>query len=140
MNISRRDLTFLLPALAAAGAAAQTPALPSKVFSYADLPVRASGANNTNKQRAVFDGPTHTGFIVEMHETELPPGQMPHAAHHHVHEELFILREGTVEVTIKDKTTRIEAGSVAYVASNEEHGWRNVGTTPARYYVIALGG
>ena len=137
MNISRRDLTFLLPALAAAGAAAQTPALPSKVFSYADLPVRT---NSANKQRAVFDGPTHTGFIVEMHETELPPGQMPHAAHHHVHEELFILREGTVEVTIKDKTTRIEAGSVAYVASNEEHGWRNVGTTPARYYVIALGG
>jgi quercetin dioxygenase-like cupin family protein len=137
MNISRRDLTFLLPALAAASAAAQAPALPSKVFSYAGLPVRTNGAN---KQRAVFDGPTHTGFIVEMHETELPPGQMPHAAHHHVHEELFILREGTVEVTIKDQTTRLEPGSVAYVASNEEHGWRNVGTTPARYYVIALGG
>ncbi len=137
MNISRRDLTFLLPALAAAGAAAQTTALPSKVFPYADLPVRMSGAN---KQRAVFDGPTHTGFIVEMHETELPPGQMPHASHRHVHEELLILREGTVEVTIEGKTTRIEPGSVAYVASNEEHGWRNVGTTPAKYYVIGIGG
>ena len=28
---------------------------------------------------------------------------------------------------------------VAYAASNEEHGQRNVGTTPARYFVVTLG-
>jgi mannose-6-phosphate isomerase-like protein (cupin superfamily) len=64
---------------------------------------------------------------------------MPHAAHHHAHEELLILREGTLEVTILGKTTTVGSGSVVYVNSGEEHGWRNSGTTRARYYVIALG-
>jgi quercetin dioxygenase-like cupin family protein len=139
MKISRRELSFLLPALAAAVAPAEGATLPSKVYRYSDLEVRTNSANS-NKQRPVFEGATHTGFIVEMHETELAPGTMPHASHHHVHEEMLILREGTVEVTIEGKTTRLEPGAVTFVASNEEHGWRNVGTGPARYFVIALGG
>lgn len=139
MKVSRRELSFLLPALAAAGASAQGAALPSKVYAYGDLEVRTN-ATNKNKQRPVFDGATHTGFMVEMHETELAPGMMPHASHHHVHEELLILREGTVEVTIEGKTSRLEPGSVAFVASNEEHGWRNVGNGKARYFILALGG
>ncbi len=138
MTISRRELSFLLPALAAAAVPAEGAALPSKVYGYSGLEVRTD-ANNDNKQRPVFEGATHTGFMVEMHETELAPGMMPHSSHHHVHEEMLILREGTVEVTIEGKTTRLEPGSVAFVASNEEHGWRNVGNTPARYFVIALG-
>jgi len=138
MTISRRELSFLLPALAAAAAPAQGAVLPSKVYRYADLEVRANA--NKNKQRPVFEGATHTGFVVEMHETELAPGMMPHSSHHHVHEEMLILREGTVEVTIEGKTTQLEPGSVAFVASNEEHGWRNVGTGPARYFILALGG
>jgi quercetin dioxygenase-like cupin family protein len=138
MKISRRELSALLPALAAAAVPARAAALPSKVYGYADLEVRTN-PNNKNKQRSVFEGATHTGFMVEMHETELAPGMMPHASHHHDHEELLILREGTVEVNIEGKTTRLESGSVAFVASNEEHGWRNVGNGPAKYFVIALG-
>jgi quercetin dioxygenase-like cupin family protein len=138
MTISRRELSFLLPALAASAAPAQAAALPSKVYGYSDLEVRTNA--NNSKQRAVLDGATHTGFTVEMHETELAPGTMPHASHHHVHEEMLILREGTVEVTIEGKTTRLEPGSIAYVASNEEHGWRNVGEGPARYFILTLGG
>jgi quercetin dioxygenase-like cupin family protein len=138
MTISRRELSFLLPALAASAVPARADALPSKVYGYADLEVRTN-ANNGNKQRPVLDGATHTGFTVEMHETELAPGMMPHSSHHHLHEEMLILREGTVEVTIEGKTTRLEPGSVAFVASNEEHGWRNVGTGPARYFILTLG-
>jgi len=33
----------------------------------------------------------------------------------------------------------LRPGSVAFVASNEEHGWRNVVTSRTRYFVIALG-
>jgi quercetin dioxygenase-like cupin family protein len=138
MKISRRELSWLLPALAASGLPARAAKLPSKVYRYSDLEVRTN-AENQNKQRSIFDGATHTGFSVEMHETELAPGMMPHASHHHLHEELLVLREGTVEVTIEGKTSRLEPGSVAYVASNEEHGWRNVGTGPARYFIFALG-
>jgi quercetin dioxygenase-like cupin family protein len=64
---------------------------------------------------------------------------MPHAAHRHRHEELFLIREGTVEVTIAGRSTRLGPGGVAFIASNEEHGIRNAGSTHAEYFVLGLG-
>ena len=137
MNLSRRDFAFFLPTVAAAGVAtAQTPALPSKTYPFDDLPVRNNGANTS---RTVLDGKTHGGFPVEIHITELAPGLAPHPPHHHAHEEMIMIREGTLEVTIAGKSAKLGPGSVAYVASNEEHGWQNVGTTRAQYFVLALG-
>ncbi|MBY0506074.1 MAG: cupin domain-containing protein [Bryobacteraceae bacterium] len=134
MMPSRRDLALLL---AAAQLPAQEKTLPSKFYAYEDLPVKANGEN---RSRAILDGKTHTGFRIEMHETELGAGLAPHAPHHHLHEELMIVREGTMEITITGKTQKLGRGSVAYVASNEEHGWRNIGTTRACYTVITLRG
>ncbi len=136
MDYSRRDLSLLLPALAAANAAAQSSTIASKTYRFEDLVVKANGAN---RARAVLNGNTHTGFPVELHETELGPGLAPHPPHHHVHEEMIMIREGTLEVTILDKVSKLGPGSVAFVASGEEHGWRNVGQTPAHYFVLALG-
>lgn len=137
MNWSRRDLCLMLPVLvASSGYAAEDAALPSKAYPFEDLPVRASGEN---KSRHVFGGRTHTGFLVELHETDLAPGGAPHPPHHHDHEEIFMMREGTIEVTIEGKTSRIGPGSVAYVASNQEHGVRNPGPGHAQYFVFALG-
>ena len=138
MNYSRRDLALLLPALAAASAEAQPDShiLPARAYKYEDLPVKA---NKTNRSRAVLRGDTHSGFPIELHMTELDPGQAPHAPHRHVHEEIFMLREGMVDLTISGKTTRLGAGSVAYVASNELHGLVNSGSEAAHYFVIALG-
>ena len=134
MNYSRRDLALLIPALAAAQ---QLPkGLPSRVFKYDDLPVRVNGEN---KSRAVMKGETHSGFQIELHMTELGPGQAPHPPHKHVHEELLMLKDGSLDVTISGQTTHVSAGSIVYVASNELHGWRNSGTGPAQYFVIALG-
>jgi len=136
MNCTRRDFgrAAMLSAAGLAGAAAAT--LPSHVYRFDDLPVKTSGNNVT---RAVFNGETHTGFPVEIHMTELPPGGAPHPAHHHVHEEMIMVHEGTMEVTISGKSTTLGPGSMAYVASNEEHGWKNVGNTKALYWVVALG-
>ena len=125
--------------LAALPAGAQSPALPSKTYRYEDLPVRPSG-NGQNKSRAVLDGKTHTGFRVEMHETELGAGLAPHPPHHHVHEEIVIVNEGVLEVTIGDAVSVLGPGSVAYIESNIEHGWRNTGKSRTRYYVLTLRG
>jgi quercetin dioxygenase-like cupin family protein len=137
VNYSRRDLSVLLPALIAASANAAEPApLVSKTYRFEDLPVRDTGMNHS---RAMLNGLTHSGFPVEMHQTELAPGQAPHPPHHHVHEEMILVREGTMEVTISGKVSTIGPGGAAFVASGEEHGWKNVGTTHAQYFVVALG-
>jgi len=46
---------------------------------------------------------------------------------------------GTLEVTINGKSSRISRGSVAFIGLGGEHGVRNSGETPARYYVVELG-
>ena len=137
MEYSRRDLSLLLPALAAGAGTAQAAAMPSRTFRFEDLPVRSNGPN---KSRAIFNGETHRAYPIELHMTELAPGEMPHAPHHHVHEEMVLLHQGTLEVTISGRSVKLGPGSVAYVASGEEHGWRNVGSTPALYFVCAMGG
>jgi len=123
-------------ATAAVGLRAGQGALPSGLFSHDQLQVRASGPTEI---RQMMTGATHSGYQVDLHETALAAGQMPHAPHHHVHEEMLLVREGTLEVTVKGRTERLGPGSAVYIASNEEHGWKNVGTTQAKYFVVALG-
>lgn len=136
MNYSRRDLGLLLSVLAAGEASSQNSVLPSKAYPFDQLPVHTEGPN---KLRQVFNGETHDGVAIELHETDLPPGGAPHPPHHHAHEEMILIREGTMQVTIAGRTADLGPGSVAYVASNEEHGWHNVGKTRANYFVMAIG-
>ncbi|HEX5482930.1 MAG TPA: cupin domain-containing protein [Terriglobia bacterium] len=137
MGLSRRDLCLMLPALLTALPADSSASifLPSKVYRFQDLPVRDHAGS---RSRPVLNGETHTGFPIELHETELAPGARPHPPHHHVHEEIFLIREGAVEVTIGGKSSRLGPGSVAYVASNAQHGIQNTGKIPAQYFVLAL--
>jgi len=137
LKYSRRDLRLLLPVLAARSAVAQQPKiLPAGVFRYENLPVHENGQN---KGRAVLNGATHSGFPIELHLTELGPGQEPHPPHKHVHEEMLLLERGTLDVTIDGHTTRLTPGSVAFVASNHLHGWKNPGDGATEYFVIAFG-
>ena len=53
---------------------------------------------------------------------------------------MILIKDGTMEVTISGKATMLGPGSVAYVASNEEHGWRNAGSTRALYFIVSFGG
>ena len=136
MSQSRREFGCLFALAAVAKGAAADPVLPAHIYSYDGLPVRARGLNAV---RPIFNGELHSGFAVEMHESELAPGQAPHPPHHHVHEEVFIVREGTLEVLLGEKKSTVHPGDVVFISSNLEHGWRNAGQTRARYYLFALG-
>src|SRR5215470_5638569 len=138
MKLTRRQLAALAPALAAAQTAdtKKRAVLPSQCFKYEDMVVKKNGENES---RNLFDGLTHANTQVDIHITSLGPGQMPHAAHHHMHEEMVMLRTGQLDVTIEGKTTRVTPGSVVYVHSNEEHGWKNPGPGRAEYFVLAMG-
>ena len=137
MNLTRRKACLSLALLTQVSAwASELRPLQSKAYPFADLPV---DKEKEAAYRAILQGNTHTGDPLEVHQTVLEPNAMPHPPHHHVHEELFLVSTGTLEVTISGKTTKLPPGSAAFVASNEEHGIRNTGSTPAQYFVIALG-
>jgi mannose-6-phosphate isomerase-like protein (cupin superfamily) len=143
MSITRRELCLLLPAavlpaaLRLEGAAEQENALPSASFPFDKLPVKTMASGG--QRRDVMKGKLATGESLEVHETTLPPGAMPHAAHHHVHSEMWLVREGTLELSVNGASYRLGPGGVGFVRSNEEHAVKNVGTTPANYFVVAIG-
>ena len=141
MDLSRRAINNLWPLLLAGSLeveAAATDPLPSACYPFESLPVSVNKATHA-ESRQVFKGVTHEGLPIDMHITTMPPGQMPHAPHHHVHEETMMIKEGKLEVTIAGKTTVVGPGSVIYVLSNEEHGLKSVGDVAAQYFVLAIG-
>ena len=144
MRMTRRELCLLLPAGTLAAAAAplgkaseQGNSLPSGGYSFDKLTVNTapSGAQT----REAFKGKLATGESIETHATTLPPGAMPHPPHHHEHSEMFLMRDGTLELTVNGTSYRLESGGVGFVRSNEEHGVKNVGTTAANYFVVEMG-
>lgn len=141
MALTRREACALIPALVATGTgirgfAAQDDSLSSATFAFENMPVQNSDHAEVRK---IIKGKLATGEHIEAHETTLPPNGFPHPPHHHVHSEMWLIREGTVELTINGTSHRLGAGGVGFVHSNEEHGIKNVGTGPATYYVVAIG-
>ena len=86
--------------------------------------------------RSLVDTLTKTLAKLEMHETTLAPGASPHAAHRHSHEELILVKTGTIEVLQGTTVKTATPGSVVFMASNEWHGFRNVGQGTASYVVV----
>ena len=137
MKPSRRTACLSLLLLSRASAwAAESPGLPSKAYRFEDLPV---SREEQAAYRQIMEGRTHTGDYLEVHETVLEPNARPHPPHRHPGEELFLISSGMLEATVAGKSTKLGPGSAFFVASNEEHGIRNVGLAPAQYFVITLG-
>ena len=141
MSISRRDLTWLLPALlpraAGAQAAAPVEVMKSRAYDSGRIPYQG---DEKNKGRRFFLAATHAGFRVECHETVLGPGLETHPPHKHEHEEIMIVVSGTVEANMDGVKQTVPAGSVVVFGSNQMHNARNAGSTPSRYYIVELRG
>jgi len=120
---------------AGAAALAVPGKLGSTVFAWEKLVVTPT---KVGERRAVVDSATTTLANFECHVTTVKPGEMPHAAHRHPDEEIILVKEGMLDVTINGVTTRAGAGSIFFYGSNDEHGMRNVGDTMASYYVIRV--
>ena len=151
MKCTRRDLGLLLPSLVAASAATldaqqaapavdtsveKLPVMRTQHFKYDELPVTVNGRN---RQRRMFTAKTHTGFKIASHQSEIAPGEVNHPPHQHLREEMMLIREGVLELTIAGKAYRLGPGDVGVIGSNELHNAKNVGTTPATYFIVNIG-
>jgi quercetin dioxygenase-like cupin family protein len=140
MALTSQEACSLIPVLVvgsgASGFAGQDNSLPSATFPFENMPVQNSGHGQIRK---IIRGKLATGEYIEAHQTTLPPNGYPHPPHHHIHSEMLLIRQGTVDLTINGGTHRLGAGGVGFVRSNEEHGIKNVGAGAATYYVVAIG-
>jgi mannose-6-phosphate isomerase-like protein (cupin superfamily) len=96
------------------------------------------------ESRDVAHGTLATGETVNIHQSMQVVGQPPPALHVIQHSEFICVREGELEfqheVDGKIVAERVGPGGVFYVAFGTKHLIKNVGTVPAKYFVIAIGG
>lgn len=147
MKNSPRYLSFAFAALSAIGTAsiwaqstpvayappARSTPLGSTIVDWDSLRFRASPVG---LYCAVFDEPTPTLEKLEVHVTTLKPGMASHTPHHHPWEEMLLVKEGHLEVSMNGRKEEAGAGALVFIASNDAHNVTNVGDASATYYVI----
>lgn len=85
---------------------------------------------------SIFDEPTPALDKMEVHVTMLRPGMSSHTPHHHPWEEILLIKDGQVEISINGRKQGAGPGALVFFASNDAHNLTNVGSTLATYYVI----
>jgi (S)-ureidoglycine aminohydrolase len=125
-------LSFLCFALITVGQESFTP-IEAKIYHWADAPVNKK---ENMEQRPLLEGSSVAFKHIKIHATTVYPHQSPHSIHKHDEEEMIIIKEGELTVTIEGKTQTLGAGSVALMISGEEHGFENKGNSNVTYYVM----
>jgi len=156
---NRRDVLIAFPLLAGAMSAASlsdaqtasTNAAPvaggGTLGSARAIPfdsIRTTATTNGGERRVMMHGTLATGERIELHQSMQTPGTAAPAFHVVKHSELILICEGTLnyrhEVDGKIVEETAGPGGVFYVAYGTNHSVSNIGTTPARYFVVQMGG
>jgi (S)-ureidoglycine aminohydrolase len=115
-------------------AAAQIDSLESNVYRWNNLQVEKSG---TRERRQILKGNTTDLEYLDIHATTVAPKESPHASHsHNDSEELIIVKDGSLKVTINDEGQVLGPGSIAIAMPGDQHGLENAGDTSVTYYVF----
>ena len=129
---TRRDVFKLagFPALAAFGAASAD-RIPNSTLG-------ADRAKVTHEEfgdlRIYFDGPTDQLKAITAGSLRLKAGMSPHPPHQHPEEEFMVIAEGTGEIVVEGKTTKVGPGTMMYCAAGRLHGIVNTGKLPLLFY------
>lgn len=106
----------------------------SSVYNWDALTVEKM---ETVDRRQILEGSTTYLSSLEIHAVTVEPGKAPHLPKTHDDlEELVIVKEGNLSVTIKNKTRVLGPGSVAFTIPGEEHAFENGGKTIVTYYIL----
>ena len=84
--------------------------------------------------RIFFEGPTDQLKSMTAGSLLLKPGKTPHPPHQHPEEEFMVVTQGTGEISMEGKITKVGPGSMMYSAAQRLHGIVNTGKTPLLFY------
>src|SRR5262245_59909729 len=84
--------------------------------------------------RIYYDGPTDMLKAMTAGSLLLNAGATPHPPHRHPEEEFMVITEGTGEISVDGKITKVGPGSMMYCAGNALHGIVNTGKSPLLFY------
>lgn len=87
-------------------------------------------------RRNMCDGRTGMFERFEMHVTTLNAGLQSHDPHSHTPEEIILVKEGDIEMTLGDQKVKASKGDLVLIDSKIMHGLTNIGTTPATYFAF----
>jgi quercetin dioxygenase-like cupin family protein len=127
----RRDLLKLAGLSPALLFGAAGSALPNAVFSAKDARLTKEPFGDL---LIYFDGPTDQLRQMTAGSLRLKPGASPHPPHQHPEEEFLLVTEGTGEIDLEGKITKVGPGSMMYCAAGKLHGIVNTGQTPLLFY------
>jgi mannose-6-phosphate isomerase-like protein (cupin superfamily) len=129
------------PAPPAAAVAAGTLGA-ARAIGFDQMAVRTMA--NGGESRDIAHGTLATGETVNLHQSMQVAGAAPNPLHVIQHSEFILVREGELEfqheVAGQIVSEKVGPGGVFYVAFGTRHAVKNVGSGPARYFVIAIGG
>src|SRR5215467_920159 len=84
--------------------------------------------------RIYFEGPTAQIKSMTAGSLRLKAGMSPHPPHEHPEEEFMVVTEGTGEISVEGKITKVGPGTMMYCAAGKVHGIVNTGKTPLLFY------
>lgn len=113
---------------------AQLKPLESGVYHWDDFEVKTSEGRIS---RPILEGTSAHFDYLEMHATTQAVGSKGSNAHANEDiEELVIVKEGTMEVTLNGQSIILGANGVLSLMPKQMHSLKNIGDTPLTYYVI----
>jgi mannose-6-phosphate isomerase-like protein (cupin superfamily) len=148
--MNRRTFAALLPALAAglpalaeqgatasgsASGSASSEPIRTGVYPGFTPPAEFAG----HKGHSFFHGMLPTDIGCEAHLSYLAVGSQHEPLEKHKHSEIWLVREGKVELMLDGESHMLGPGDVGIAVAGTMHWVRNAGDTVASYFVIEVG-
>lgn len=134
-----KSVLFIILFMSATSIVAQkTDSLPPKVYHWDSLAINKQRSWTT---RSVIEGSTTSLSWFEVTAITLEPGKgSPPSSAYYDLEELIIVKEGQVNITINSVSKKLGPGSIAFAMPRMVHTIKNAGTTKATYYLLKYKG
>lgn len=129
-------IILALTLLIGSSSIAQTDTLSSAVYNWSDVKPQKTA---TGEKRQVLKGSTLDLANLQIHTSTLGPGKTNHPPRAlNDHDELIIVKEGNLKITIKDSSKILGPGGLALIVAGDEQSFQNTSGKQTTYYVLGF--